>query len=667
MKGHALLGILGLGLLWMAMAIYVAEARTSVDIPINTSNNTSNNTSGNTSGNSSGNTSDNTSDITDDQPLNEFLDAETARLAAQHNTPGAVVVWVQDGNVRYQLSHGYGSLPDREPIHPETSLMRIGSVAKPFTGLAALSLVDEGLLDLDADVNGYFDQPLIPETFDRPVTLRHLLTHTPGFDDFSIGKSTHTREELPPLSESVRSLLPRRIAPPGEFASYSNYGVLLAGYLVERTGSAGFNSVITDRLFAPLQMNDTTFDPGEQVLDCVVKGYFRVGGEFTEVPFDYVKDGPAGQMLTTMADLTRFMEFVTASGPLPDEQQALKERFLWGSQIQYTHHPKLREGMGFLWTVMEWSGHPVVGHDGGYPGLMARLMIFPGHNAAMFVFTNTMNPWFLSDVTEMMVDAFLPDAPSDPAANATVEPFDDGRSLRDFAGHFRDTRYSRDSMSKIAIMMGMVGEMSLWITDDGYLGMPDHTGATRRLERVDTLLFASIDDDYHLAFREEGGRITHVFTSGRTSLERISSLERASLQTLFLVLALLVFIGIILFYMIRLPVRVLRKQDARLGAVPMLVLTASGLYVLQMLLLFFGGLSVPIYELFSGFAYGVPGVFYAANLLPWAGLALTVALVITLIRSGRSIVASFPPALFVLLSFAYLASLHYWNLCGWRF
>ena len=687
MKGYGLLGILGLGLLWIGMAIHVAEARTSVNISVDTSDNTSGNTS----------------DITEDQPLNELLDAETARLSAKHNTPGAVVVWVQDGSVVYQLSHGYGSLPDREPIHPETSLMRIGSVAKPFTGLAVLSLVDQGLLDLDADVNAYFDQPLIPDTFDRPVTLRHLLTHTPGFDDFSIGKSTRTREELPPLSESVRSLLPRRIAPPGEFVSYSNYGVLLAGYLAERVGGAGFNSVVTDRLFAPLQMNDTTFEPGKQMLDRVVKGYFRLGGEFTEVPFDYVKDGPAGQMLTTVADMTRFMEFVTTPGPLPDEQQALKERFLWASQIQYTHHPQLQEGMGFLWTIMEWNGHQVVGHDGGYPGLMARLMIFPRHNASLFVFTNTMNPWFMSDVTGMMVDAFLPDAPAAPtdpaatpdpavptvpetpsapatppvpgvppdpdraAASATVEPFDDGRSLRDFTGNFRDTRYSRDSMSKIAVMMGMVGEMSLWITDDGYLGMPDHTGATRRLVRVDTLLFASIDDDYHLAFREEGGRIAHVFTSGRSSLERIRSWERASFQTLFLIMALLIFIGIILFYMIRLPVCVLRKQDARLGAVPMLVLTASVLYVLQMLLLFFGGLSIPVYELFSGFAYGVPGVFYAANLLPWAGLVLTMVLVITLIRSGRSIVAGFLPVLFVLLSFAYLASLHYWNLCGWHF
>ncbi len=658
------------------------------------------------------------------------LDAEIARLADQHNTPAAVAIWVQDGSMAYRLSHGYGSLQDREPIHPETSLMRIGSVAKPFTGLAALSLVDEGLLDLDADVNKWFDPPLIPETFDRPITLRHLLTHTPGFDDFSIGKSTRTREELPPLSESVRSLLPRRIAPPGEFVSYSNYGVLLAGYLVERAGGDGFNSVLRNRLFAPLQMIETTFDPEEEVPGRVVKGYFRVGGEFREVPFDYVKDGPAGQMLTTMADITRFMEFATAPGPLPDDQQALKERFLWASQIQHTHHPKFRDGMGFLWTIMEWNGHRVVAHDGGYPGLMARLMIFPGHNSAMFVFTNSMNPWFISDVTERMVDAFLPDAPPErpgqatppqqvtaadtlalpytagapdtaalsdaagahdtaalpdtaapthpPAFQVTGDPpvtaategaghFDDGRSLRDFAGHFRDTRYSRDSMSKIAVMMGMVGEMSLWVTDDGYLGMPDHTGAARRLVRVDTLLFASIDDDYHMAFREEGGRITHVFTSGRTSLERISRWERASFQTLFLILALLVFIGIVLFYVIRLPVRVLRRQDARLGTVAMLVLSAAGIYVLQMLLLFIGGLSIPVYELFSGFAYGVPAVFYAANLLPWAALLLTLALVVTLVRSGRSIVSSFSPALFVLLSFVYLASLHYWNLCGWHF
>lgn len=626
----------------------------------------------------------------------DFLDDGIARLAAQHNTPGAVVLWVQDGELQYRLNHGYGSLEGETPIHPEKSLMRIGSIAKPFTGLAALSLVEEGKLDLDSDVNGYFEQPLIPQTYADPVTLRHLLTHTPGFDDFYIGKSVRTREELPALEESVRSLLPRRIAPPGEFVSYSNYGVMLTGHLVERAAGDGFNSVVTDRVFGPLEMNDTTFDPGEELLENVVKGYFPMGEKMTEVPFDYLKDGPAGQMLTTAVDMTRFMEMVTTTGPLPDEKQVIKDRFLQASQIRYAHHPKFRDGVGFLWMVMEWNGHRVVAHDGGYPGLMARLMVFPDYNSAMFIFTNTMNTSFVSDVTDMLFEVFLPEknppaeettetrVPLDdsadsvdvdglqvktpePAALASTEPYDDGRPVHDFAGYFRDSRYSRDSMAKAGVLMGMVGEMALWVTDDGYLGMPDHTGATRRLVRVDSLLFASLDDDYHLAFREEGGRITHVFTSGRTALERIRYWEQASIQLLVLISALVLFAGIILFFMIRLPVRVLRREDARLGAVPMLVLALSGIYVLQMLLLLFGGLSIPFYELFSGFAYGVPDIFYVANLLPWAGLVLTVALIIVLARSRHGFAGRVASMLFVLLSLVYLVSLYYWNLCGWHF
>ena len=625
------------------------------------------------------------------------LDTEIARLAGQHNTPGAVVVWVQDGKVAYEMAHGYGSLQDREPIHPETSLMRIGSIAKPFTGLAALSLVDEGRLDLDADVNVWFDPPLFPDRYDRPVTLRHLLTHTPGLDDFSIGKSVRTREELPPLGESVRELLPGQILPPGEVMSYSNYGVMLAGYLVERAGGAGFNEVVTDRVFRPIGMDAATFDPDECDLQRVVRGYFPMGGELQEVPFDYVKDGPAGQMLATTSDIIRFLEFATAPGPLPKEQQGLRELFQWSSQIQFTHHPRLRDGVGFLWMVMEWGGHQVVAHDGGYPGLMTRMMIFPEQNAALYVFTNTMNAWFVSDVTGLMVDAFLPDAkapltvpedepelepapapaqemlpepvpdPATTAATAETEPYDDGRPLRDFAGHFRDTRYNRSSMVKTGVLIGMVGEMTLWVTDDGYLGMPDHTGATRRLVRVDTLLFASIDDGYHLAFREENGRITHVFTSGRTALERIRFHERASIQRNFLVTALLIFIGIILFYMIRLPVRVLSQRSAHLDAVSTLTLTVSGIFVLQMLLLLFGGLSIPMYEVFMGFAYGVPDIFYVANLLPWVAVMLLVAFVVMLVRSDRTLTGWVLPVLFLLLSSGYLSSLHYWNLCGWHF
>ncbi len=641
MEKYGLLGFMVSVLIWMGMPASLAGERTTVTAEV--------------------------------RPQQELLDTEIARLVQQHNAPGAVVLWVQDGDLVHQLIHGNGSLHDQGPIHPETSLMRIGSVAKPFTGLAALSLVNEGKLDLDTNVNSYFDRSLIPETFDRPVTLRHLLTHTPGFDDFSIGKSVRTREKLPPLEESVRELLPRRIGPPGEIMSYSNFGVMLAGYLVERTGGADFNTVVTDRVFRPLGMDATTFDPDGHEVEQVVSGYFPLGGEQVEVPFDFVKDGPAGQMLTTVADMTRFMEFVTAPGPLTEEQQTLKELLLWASQTQFTHHPRLSDGMGFLWMVTEWGGHRVVIHDGGYPGLTARLMVFPDQNAAMFVFTNTMNAWFVSDVTNVMTDAFLPDtdaqAPVATAATVGMVPYDDGRPLRNFTGYFRDTRYTRDSMTKIGILMGMVGEMSLWVTDDGYLGMPDHTGATRRLVRVDTLLFASIDDDYHMAFREDGGRITHVFTSGRTALERIRYHERSSIQLTFLIAAQLMFFAIILFLMIRLPVRVVRRQNARIDAISTLMLSVSGVFVLQILLLFFGGLSIPVYEVFTGFAYGVPGIFYVANLLPWAGVVLTVALalVLTLVRSNRSPAGWVAPVLFLLLSIAYLSSLHYWNLRGWHF
>jgi CubicO group peptidase (beta-lactamase class C family) len=607
--------------------------------------------------------------------VNAHLDTEIARLAEQHNTPGIVAVWVQDGETVYRRNHGYGSLRTRSPIHPETSLMRIGSIAKPFTGLAALSLVEEGRLDLDADVNDWFDPPLFPDAFGRPVTLRHLLTHSAGLDDFSIGKSARTREELPPLGQNVRELLPRRVLPPGEVMSYSNYGVLLAGYLVELAAGASFNEVMTDRVFRPLGMTAATFDPDERDLERVVGGYFPMGGELQEVPFDYLKDGPAGQMLATTNDITRFLEFVTAPGPLPEGQQDLRELFLWSSQVQFTHHPRLADGMGFLWMVMEWDGNHVVTHDGGYPGLMTRMMIFPERNAALYVFTNTMNAWFISDVTRVLVDAFLPDSeapvtapePASTAATAETDPHDDGYSLREFAGHFRDTRYSRNSMTKTGALIGMVGEMSLWVTDDGYLGMPDHTGAVRRLVRVDTLLFASIDDDYHLAFREENGRITHVFTSGRTALERIRFHERASIQRNFLMTALLIFIGIILFYMIRLPVRVLCQKSAHLDAVSTLTLTVSVFFVLQMLLLIFGGLSIPMYEVLMGFAYGVPDIFYVANLLPWIAVVLLVALVVVLVRSDRSASGWIAPVLYVLLSAVYLSSLHYWKLCGWHF
>ncbi len=93
-----------------------------------------------------------------------------------------MVVVVKDGNILTQRGFGYADLEAREPMDPERTLMRVGSISKLFTWTALMQLVERGQVVLDADVNTYLDFE-IPPLDGQPISVRNLMTHTPGFEE----------------------------------------------------------------------------------------------------------------------------------------------------------------------------------------------------------------------------------------------------------------------------------------------------------------------------------------------------------------------------------------------------------------------------------------------------------------------------------------------------
>ncbi len=119
-------------------------------------------------------------------------------------------------------------------VDPARTLFRTGSVGKLFTWTAVMQQVEAGRLELDRDVNDYLDFR-IPPRDGQPVTLRNLMTHTPGFEEADQApRHGPARAACRRPRNIVKAWTPERIFPPGEVPAYSNYGVTLAGYLVER-------------------------------------------------------------------------------------------------------------------------------------------------------------------------------------------------------------------------------------------------------------------------------------------------------------------------------------------------------------------------------------------------------------------------------------------------
>lgn len=126
--------------------------------------------------------------LDDPQELERFLDALIAERMEKYHIPGEAVAVARDGKVIFARGYGYADLNKRIWVDPERALFRIGSVSKLFVWTAVMQLVEQGKLDLNADVNTYLrgasDQGRIgiPATRPEPITLAHLLTHTSGFE-----------------------------------------------------------------------------------------------------------------------------------------------------------------------------------------------------------------------------------------------------------------------------------------------------------------------------------------------------------------------------------------------------------------------------------------------------------------------------------------------------
>jgi CubicO group peptidase (beta-lactamase class C family) len=114
--------------------------------------------------------------------LEAFLDELLGRQMEKHHIAGAAVSVVKDGKLFVAKGYGYADLENKIPVDPEQTVFRIGSAGKLFTWTAVMQLVEQGKLDLDANINTYLDFH-IPDTYPQPITLKHLLTHTAGFED----------------------------------------------------------------------------------------------------------------------------------------------------------------------------------------------------------------------------------------------------------------------------------------------------------------------------------------------------------------------------------------------------------------------------------------------------------------------------------------------------
>jgi CubicO group peptidase (beta-lactamase class C family) len=394
-----------------------------------------------------------------------WLDGLLPYALAKGRIAGAVVVVVDRNGPVLAKGYGFADVARQVPVYPDKTLFRPASVAKLLTWTAVMQEVEAGRLDLDTDVNKYLDFH-IPPFAGQPVTLRHIMTHTAGFEESLRYLITSDGRTMMPLKTYVKTALPRRIFAPGVTPAYSNYATALAGYLVERSSGMPLAYYIEQRIFQPLGMaRSTVRQPLASNLEPMISKGYRVSTGPSE-PFEYVVPWPAGSLSATGSDMGRFMiaHLNAGAGLLKPETARLMQDYRAPGIVGLN-----RMALGFCEQSV--LGHRAIGHGGDTTMFHSNLALFPDAGFGIFVSMNSAGlGGSAHEIRGALVQGFV--RRYLPAANPTELQFDHAGSrerARQLAGQYL---VSRRSQTNFISLFNLLEQAELFVDDDGQPHFP---------------------------------------------------------------------------------------------------------------------------------------------------------------------------------------------------
>ena len=603
---------------------------------------------------------------TDPAELEAFIDGIIDAHFEAYDIAGATVSAVKNGRMFFAKGYGYADVETKEPVMAGETLFRIGSISKLFVWTSVMQLFEQGKLDLNTDINTYLADFKIPETYDKPVTLTHLLTHTPGFEDVVVGLFAKDESKLLPLGEILNRELPARVRPPGDVASYSNHGTGMAAYIVEQVSGMTWDDYVEENILKPLRMEHTTFRQPvpELLLSNLSKGYTYGGGEFHEEDFEFIPLAPAGAAGTTAEDIARFMIAHLNRGRL-GRIRILSEGTARLMQQPLFRHADAVNPMAHGFIDMSMNGHRVIGHGGDTFWFHSMMALLPDYGVGIFVSYNSQGG---GEATRKFYEAFM--NRYYPAGDIPqLAPSEDAQEqLHRFVGTYHSNRYPHRSLAKLIAAFGAT-EVSL--TENGFL--KTDVIKPKRWVQIDSLTFREQDGLGTLAFREnEEGRITHMFMGDLPILafDRIDGIDLPSFHLTLLIIAMVLFILTLIFSLIAAIIR--RRHMVLLDPETAIPFTARLLLWLTCILLvaFALGMAMilsPPYIVVFGIPTSLEVILFLPLLATLLILGVLVCTVYNWMKNKGSLWGRIHYTVITLLFIVSIWQLYYWNLWGFRF
>jgi len=606
---------------------------------------------------------------TDPIELEAFLDGVISAQLTAYHLPGATVAIVKNGELLFSKGYGYANLEEQTPVVADQTLFRPGSITKLFTWTAIMQLVEQGKVDLNADVNIYLKGFHIPDTYSKPITLANLLTHTSGLEDRGEGLYVRNLEDKLSLSDYAFRYLPSRIRPPGEMMGYSNYGAGLAGYIIESVSGMPYEQYIEENILIPLSMTHSTVlqPPSPDLVANLALGYKYVDGAYLPTE-EWIQATSTGALSATATDIAKFMIAHLQDGCYRDTC-ILQESTAQDMHARHFTQSPHAGGWTYGFMEMELNGQRIIWHGGATLYFHSALFLLPEENVGLFVSYNSQGGM---PAHEALIRAFMDRYY--PASNSPVpQPSDDFATRANrFVGIYRGSNHQNET--GLEKMMSLSSEIPLTLTPNGTLktvglgfGWPVFTPVFQWVETEEPLVFRRLDGGEDLIFQEdEQGKIISFVVAHDPQAVYLKKyyLDTSGFTLPLAGVCLLFFLGTIFAWLISYLSGLRRRNPGDMVFnLPRLARWLAG---------GFGALSLFFVAAFLGMMmdpeiiYGAPPALKPLLIIPIALVVLSVCMVgfTGLVWSRRywTVAGRVHYTLLTLTSLAFLWWLQYWNL-----
>ncbi len=414
-----------------------------------------------------------------------------------YNVPGLSIAVIKDGKMHWAKGYGIANVVDNEKVEvtPNT-LFQAGSISKPVAALAVLKLAEEGVLDLDEDVNTYLKDWKIPDneyTVEQKVTLRKILSHTSGLTGHGFpGYSAD--EQLPTLIQVLNGEgnTPAVVLDtiPGSIWRYSGGGYTLMEKVVEDVTGLNFETVLHDKILQPLSMTKSTFEqPLPKNLEASASIAYNRRGEAIDGLWHNHSEKAAAGLWTTPTDLAKYCIEV---------QQILagKENGILSKESTNMMLTEQMNNWG-LGPMLKWSGDSLIfQHGGKNEGFTNEMMAFAYKGDGVIIMTN-------ADKGRPLINEILQSLSNyhgwGVRKPTIVEPYQsDPEQLKKLTGNYK---YN----GEFGPVPDTQGDFVVEVTfEDGKLLMLDPNGYFNwTLAQTDTLEFTEIDGGMEVSFEKD--------------------------------------------------------------------------------------------------------------------------------------------------------------------